>query len=446
MQRRLITTCVFAMLATFTVQADITRAEDARFPDFGYMMNTDNYHGRLFKLSQEYPEQLPSLDKPLKKILHTDFKKNWKSYALQVRDYVLAGNIPPLVKSNDEAFFVEDNPVRHWFHPPWLHWGGDGSEGFHGLQRDAKVIPHLLSNSQHTPGRIYSVSLYNERGGYVVGQVWPKNQTGFDLSYFKQGKVFPDGTVMVALAFTTAKPQEVSFLSKPIQWQAYTLCEDTPGCHSHDLSKRVVSTVSLIQMDVMVKDSRAKDTGGWVFTAFLYNGERKQANPWHNLTPIGLAWGNDPQVKVSQYHEKLSSHPVNHHLKTTIINQDGELPDMRLGFGGRFNGMFNGSKNAHLVSCASCHTASQFPTLSHFSGMTSSPQVLAPKPGLIAGENWMHWFQDLKEHETLDKGTVSTDKSMLILKGIYGYLESMADTEQGKSQLVERSVLFKSLK
>lgn len=444
--RRLRGLIVFCLCIPITVMAAQTLpASDTRFPDFGYMIDTDHYNGRLFRLSQDYPSTLAKKDLALSGILSINFKQDWKDYALKIRHYILAGNIPPEVSSDADAFFFEDNKTRKWFHPPWLHWGADGSEGFHGLQRDAKIIPHLLSAKQKTPGRIYSVSFYNERAAYVLDKVWPKKQEGFDLSYFKKGKTFPDGSMMVALAFTTAKTSEVGFLQKGIQWKGYVLCEDVPGCNIKKSPKRIVAPLHLIQMDVMIKDKRAKETGGWVFMAFLYNNKANQNNKWFNLTPMGLSWGNDPTVTKSLYHTALTQSPVNHQLTATKINDSRELPPMRLGFGGRFNGLFNGSKNAHLVSCGSCHTATQFPTLSSFSPKTNDPIIQTPGLGSSASTVWMHWFQDLKEHETLDSGTINTDKSMLILKGIYGYLDFKAKEEEGKLALVEMSKIFKHL-
>lgn len=63
----------------------------------------------------------------------------------------------------------------------------------------------------------------------------------------------------------------------------------------------------------------------------------------------------------------------------------------------------------------------------------------------MATNEWMDWFQDLREQGTLDNGTINTDKSMLILKGIYAYLQNKAEAQKGKSALLEISKLFKHL-
>ena len=64
-----------------------------RFPDYGHMLDSNEYQGRRFKLSQDYPTSLPKIDPALENILSIDFKKDWEIYAYAVRDYIFAGNI-----------------------------------------------------------------------------------------------------------------------------------------------------------------------------------------------------------------------------------------------------------------------------------------------------------------------------------------------------------------
>src|SRR6516225_5654844 len=40
-----------------------------------------SYTGRIFKLSQDYPQRKPPLDAAIRKILAIDFNKDWKAYA-----------------------------------------------------------------------------------------------------------------------------------------------------------------------------------------------------------------------------------------------------------------------------------------------------------------------------------------------------------------------------
>ncbi len=63
------------------------------FPDFGFMLTPTEYQGRVFLLSQNYPETLPAVDKGVEKILSIDFNEDWESYILAVRDYIFEGNL-----------------------------------------------------------------------------------------------------------------------------------------------------------------------------------------------------------------------------------------------------------------------------------------------------------------------------------------------------------------
>src|SRR5437016_4315634 len=69
-----------------------------RFADFGQLPPPTNdpgkpsYTGRIFKLSQDYPQRKPPLDAAVRKILAIDFNKDWKAYAEAVRDYIYEGN------------------------------------------------------------------------------------------------------------------------------------------------------------------------------------------------------------------------------------------------------------------------------------------------------------------------------------------------------------------
>ena len=101
------------------------------------------------------------------------------------------------------------------------------------------------------------------------------------------------GTVFAKLLFTDA-PQgtdKIRLSSRTPPVDAY-ITENFK--HS---TKRVVTKVNLLQMDIAVRDARADAPGltGWVFGTFVYNGQLNQPNKFMNLVPVGLMWGNDPE-------------------------------------------------------------------------------------------------------------------------------------------------------
>jgi hypothetical protein len=391
----------------------------ARFADFGHLPPASEFHpARTFKLSQDYPTVKPPIDAAVSKILAIDYTKDWRGYAGAVLDYVLQGNIENRPVS--EAFFFEDNKVRRWYHVPWQHWGDNGREGLHGLTAEGPSAPFTLGPGQKDTWATYAVGFYNARGGYAIGRVWPDSNGPRIDALRTEG--FPVGTVVAKLLFTTAPVSQATFLSNPLDWLAYA--KFSFGAPAP--APRHVTTVHLIQMDIMVRDDRAKATGGWVFGTFVYNGALAQPVLWRNLTPLGLQWSNDPQVRS---HLEGNAAPtktlINPDLKGTVINTDPhQLPPMHLGFGLRLSGPVDNA----LSSCKSCHSTAQFPVISN----------ILPAFASIDGRHltcddpqWWRWFRDLGPTESFDKEGATLDNSLQLAGSIQNYLEAKSLQDGG---------------
>jgi hypothetical protein len=74
-------------------------------------------------------------------------------------------------------------------------------------------------------------------------------------------------------------------------------------------------TVRLLQVDVAIRDSRARTTTGWVFGTFVYDGNATGETPWDRLVPVGVMWGNDPRVTTPTATRTT-------HLKQTFVNSN----------------------------------------------------------------------------------------------------------------------------
>ncbi|MFC4349369.1 hypothetical protein ACFO5Q_16070 [Kordiimonas lipolytica] len=408
-----------------------------QFPDFGRMPSPGVYDGRVFRLSQDYPRKKPNMkkDKAIQKILKIDFKEDWYAYAMAVRDYVFEGN----AHANDieNSFNLEDNKVRNWYHIPWQHYGPNGREGFHGLTKEGPILKQMLAPEQVTPSYAYAVGFYNEPGGYTIGQVWPTPAYP-DLSYMKAGNGFPIGTVVGKVLFTTLGADEVPYLEDPVSWNAYIYNGDIPGntgkqCNQNQPECQSVTTVNLIQMDIMVRDPRADDTGGWVFGTFVYNGTLGNDNKWDNMIPVGMMWGNDPDYRMSSNNATPTKTIINPELKETVINQrmvDGkpELPPSHLGWGGRLNGPVDNPNS----SCMSCHSTSQYPTVSAIMPFLNEPPVSIPAVGTEAPDDWMLWFRNVQCTTPFNPGeAVSLDYSLQLSQGINNYMTALTNREDG---------------
>ena len=352
-------------------------ASSKRFPDFGFMPPASSYSGPVFHLSQDYPREMPP-DNKKPGFLKLNFKEDWRKYIMAVRDYCFEGNIKGGDVANDWNVAAA-NPPR-WFHMPWQHFGPSGREGIHGLTREAPVLAQQLAWSQTATGQTYAVGFFNVFGGYTIGQVWA------DHSHPDARKAtFPDGTVISKLLFVDIPPQQVPSLVDPVQWDGYIT-------ETFTATARKIAKLSLIQMDIAVKDPKAPT--GWVFGTFQYNGAMGHKNRWENLVPVGLIWGNDPEVRDNQSNPMPVSTWINPKLKETVINPDThELPPTHLGWNGRLNGPVDNP----MSSCLSCHMTAQAPASSPMSPLFQS------NPPAPSSDVWMRWFQNLKCGQSFDK-------------------------------------------
>ncbi len=386
-----------------------------RFSDFGFLPKPGEFNSRIFRLSQAYPTTKPPMEPAVEKILSIDFTKNWQQYMEAVRDYIYEGNIEAEGVAND--FYLENNKVRRWYHVPWQHYGPFGREGIHGLTKEGPVNPFVLGPSQPSKWQTYAVGFYNPLGGYMIGKVWADAENPNVKVMQEEG--FPVGTVVGKVLFTTATPAEAPFLTNPIEWLAYTtrsFGEDTP---------RIMNTVRFIQMDIMVRDGRAKSTGGWVFGTFVYNGALAKPNLWHNVVPVGLMWGNDPAVSShAESNPKPIKTLINDDLKHTIINTSKDMPAMHLGWGLRLNGPVD---NVYS-SCMSCHSTAQFPAITPILPFMGSKDG---KPLTWNDPEWKHWFRDVPCATPFDDQATSTDYSLQLAASVQQFLKARSASNGG---------------
>lgn len=426
-----------AATAVTTLAAHQMNHEKNGFPDFGFMVSSAEYFAKyadqpIFRLKADFPTEEP---KQMPKFLEIDFKKEPLKYTEAVRDYAFEGNLPDW-----DPF---KNKIRPWYHIPWLHpttpAGGyppnGGTEGFHGLIKEAPVSAGQLGpNLLGVPGdySVYAITLVNDMAGYAMGRMWkdPNNPDPKVLDKRYPNGGFPRGTVFAKLLFTDA-PQgidKVEYLENPLQWKAYITENFWLS------STRVVGTVNLLQMDIAVRDPRADRSpqnpqgSGWVFGTFVYNGKVNNANKFMNLVPVGLMWGNDPDNKTN----KTNPFPptktmVNKDLKETVIFESKMLPPQHLGW----NGRLNGPADLNTVSCVACHNTAQYPQATSL-----VPDGAAPDGGLLpppqgGSDEWMKWFQNVDCATSMNPQTYSTDFSFQVAIALQNFFNVKNTRQQG---------------
>ena len=187
------------------------------FADFEYLPPPSQYSGRVFKLSQQYPATPPPKER-IPAFFKIDFTKSWREYLLAARDYCFEGNITPGGDVEDDWQVAAANPPR-WFHMPWQTFSPMGV----GRGRDARAhsgsacsARQLAWTQVYSTGTTFAVGLFNEFGGYTIGQVW-KDHNNPDPSK----ALFPEGTVICKLLFVDVPTDQVPCLSNPVEWTAY---------------------------------------------------------------------------------------------------------------------------------------------------------------------------------------------------------------------------------
>ncbi|WP_224242559.1 hypothetical protein [Hyalangium gracile] len=410
------------------------KLEQSPFPDFGFMVPVSEYLEKysdqpLFRLKTDYPTTKPKKQPDF--VTKIDFRKNPLEYLLAVRDYSFDGNLPDW-----DPF---KNTKRGWYHIPWLHptaTGPDayppngGTEGFHGLIKEAAIDPLQLAPGQKGKEgnySVYAITLVNDMAGYTLGRMWkdPMNPDprATDKRY---GGGFPPGTVFAKLLFTDA-PQgtdKIPFLENPLQWTAY-ITESFSGS-----SKRVVGKVNLLQMDIAVRDVRAEgpDGTGWVFGTFAYNGQVNNPNKFLNLVPVGIMWGNDPENTVNATTPFPPTQTrINTDLKQNVIFPSKDLPPQHLGW----NGRLNGPADLNTTSCLSCHIMAQYPAATALVPKGAAPGGGPTPPPEGGSPEWMKWFQNVPAATSTDPRVYSTDFSFQVAMSLQNFYTMKSGVLQG---------------
>lgn len=414
--------------------AHLQKPKASSVPDFGFMVTPAEYaasysNDPVFRLKIDFPRDKPARVPAF--VERIDFRKSPLEYLLAARDYSFDGNLP-----NWNPY---ENRKAQWYHIPWLHpttTGANayppngGTEGFHGLIKEAPVTPLQLGPGQKGKDgnySVYAVTLVNDLAGYTLGRMWadPDNPDP-RVTDRRYGGGFPPGTVFAKLLFTDA-PQggdSLPFLQNPLQWKAYI----TENFWTS--STRKVTLVNLLQMDLAVRDTRADSGGGtgWVFGSFAYNGQVNNPNKFLNLVPIGVMWGNDPKDTVNT----TSPFPptktvVNPKLAETVIFPSNQLPPQHLGW----NGRLNGPADLNTTSCLSCHITAQYPAVTSLVPTGAVPDGGPTPPAQGGSPEWMKWFQNLPAGTSFDQRTYSTDFSFQVAISLQNFFDVKALTQQG---------------
>ena len=294
------------------------------------------WSGPVFEPSYDFPRAYKPQPKPWDAI---SFRAEPERYLRTVLAYALEGQ-------DRSGWRLRTNTVRRWYHVPWLGPGPHGREFIHGLTRARDFAPGELGASQTGCRQNWALAFYNEDGGASLGQVWRRVRKGGDPDL--TALPFKPGTVAVKLVFTEATTSDDPKLNGAPELQANIHAVASGEACAPSSARRAPRTLRLIQFDLAVREARASYKTGWVFGSFRYDGTQAGRDPWAKLLPMGLMWGNDPQL--SDDAAAAGEKP-----RQSVVFDAGA----GYGRGGRFNGVVDERASA----CSSCHMAAQWPSV-----------------------------------------------------------------------------------
>jgi hypothetical protein len=262
-------------------------------------------------------------------------------YSFAVLNYFMEGQ-------NTTTWRVQDNPVRKWYHMPWMQSGTLGREVIHGLTRERNATPGTLADTQKKCPQTWSIGFFNPPAGHQLWKIWNDGNSAPDFA----AASMPEGSVVVKLLFSQADPAEIPYLKGSPSLTANVATPSggpTSACVPVGETRRAKGTVRLVQVDFAVKETAHPSKTGWFFGTFAYRNEAPGSDPWKKLIPVGISWGNDPEL--SDALAAGGQKPV----EGIVLNKFQFTRDF--GRGGRMNGPLDNPAS----SCMSCHMTAQAP-------------------------------------------------------------------------------------
>lgn len=404
--------------------------ESARIMRSDSLFRCPSWTGQTFKASADFPTSRPAAEAYPWLALRVEADP--PAYLKKVLDYVLEGN-------EEVGWRVHENKVRKWFHAPWMTFNRNGREPINGLTRERSSEIGELDPKQTSRVRNWAVAVYNEPGGYTVGQVWrdPRRPNSWRVE-------FPVGTVAAKLLFTEADPKHCSLLDSEsaLVWKAAVKGRapekkdgDTFACLGEP------QDVRLLQLDLAVRDERVPSKSGWVFGTYYFDASQP-GTKWHEkLVPAGVMWGNDPDLTHAAY--KAGARPKNGWVNPVAAARFG--PSRKCGELG-LRGRVNGPVDNPLSSCLSCHGRALdiLPSGKTVAQLLEDPKILGTTPGFQVDTGWLgltgdkgcdiddakaaagepsvrQFFRDLGSSEPFEPGFNSLDYSLQLADGVANF-------------------------
>ncbi|KAF8974266.1 hypothetical protein BDZ97DRAFT_1690029 [Flammula alnicola] len=284
----------------------------------------------------------------------------------------------------------------------------------------------IPQKNTHRTTQTWAVGFFNSAGASVFGGMW-KDPNNPDWA---SNLSFPVGSLVFKFLLTNATDHELPILKGAPCWEALIAIQpedpkEDPNPAIRDLKNP--KPLRLLQMDIATRDNRA--TTGWMFGTFMYSHHSGKTG-YDGLIPIGLQWGNDPELTQAQFEAGKTANQVwiNPAADRVRVSLHGARPSWG------WNGRLNGPADNFISACASCHSTAQWPA--NFSMVPPAP-VKNPDGKWIPTNDaeTMKWFTNVPCATPISKGSVSGDYSLQLMIGYSNFLD-WKKTQPGEKQPV----------
>jgi len=395
----------------------MAQAPDPFANNDGAVPPPSEYKGPLFQLSHDYPPAPAPQPKevPWRKAINNGpiTVENAEAYTLALKQYIAADM---RVLFNDYAAW--NAGALGWYNEPWL---GGIRESIHGTYVGSEDFPAaLFAQSGLTKDfTTYVLTYYDRTAANTLTTLW--GQTAMKPNITTAATQFMENSIVVKAALTTANADVWPAMQGALQWPLYITVNATTGNHKTPQ----VDNTSLMQFDVVVKDTQSAPKSGWVFATLVYDKDAPGKDIWDKMVPLGAMWGNDPDVNSAKDPKAT--------LKENWINPKAPgYSTATLGWGGRLSGPNDGAlndaafvtpggtkkvQNTPSSSCLSCHGVAEWSMKSFLLPTTTLPPKVLDNDYLVmwtpGSPQWMRWFQSRPGNKPQDPGTVALDYDMV---------------------------------
>lgn len=412
----------------------------------GQVPTAAEYKGPLFALSHKYPTQVAPPPMPWRAAIGNApiSVQNAPRYAQALKDAV-ARDMQTLLFNYDDWNAAQ----RGWYNEPWL---GAQREAIHGMYVGTSSFdPSLFRASGLTrPMTTYVLTYFDKTAAQTLAHIWGTSAMNPQIT--TNATQYAEGSLIVKAAFVTVGPEYWPVMAGSHVWPLYITANATTGQND----KPTVTNTYLMQLDIVVKDSKSAPKTGWVFSTLVYdrNVAAGANGIWDQMVPLGAQWGNDPQANSTL-------NPAAPLLENWVNPAAPVYATETLGWGKRLSGPNDGAmndisvageggrvylKNAKDSSCLSCHSSAQWKASDPARGMVSfllplvppspggvvaplggQPYLNSPAPG---STDWMKWFQNRPGTVPMDAGSVAADFDMvLVFKALPAWFKATTGKE-----------------